>query len=108
MVYLGTVETLIAREDARHLCDLYSNQYLAWIYDGRANLDIDTVERAANVAANDGRLPLIFVPGGVRPSARECADSLGVALLRYRAYDGALDGANALGRRLRANGPAIN
>ncbi len=107
MVYLSAVETLIAREGAGQLCDLYSSQYVAWVYDGRANLDIDTVERAANVAANDGRLPLIFVPGGVRPIARERADSLGVALLHYRAYDGALDGANALGRRLRAKGLAI-
>lgn len=104
MVYLGAVDTVIARDAVRELCDLYSGRYVGWVRDGRGNLDVDLVDKAADVAAHYGRLPLIFVPGGVRPVARERADSLGVALLRYRATDGALDGANALGRQVCTNG----
>ena len=104
MVYLGAADTVIARGDSRHLCDLYSRRYLAWVSDARGNLDLGIVDEAARIAASDGRLPLVFVPGGVRPVARERADARGVALLRYRPLDGALDGANALGRQLCASG----
>lgn len=104
MVYLGATDTVTSRADSESFCDLYSTRYLAWVRDERGNLDIEPIERAALIASRDGRNPLIFIPGGVRPTARERADALGVALLRYRANDGALDGANALGRRLRTIG----
>lgn len=104
MVYLGAADTVIAPGDSRHLCDLYSRRYLAWVSDSRGNVDIRIVDEAARISAGDGRFPLIFLPGGVRPIARERADALGVALLRYRPLDGALDGANALGRQLCATG----
>lgn len=106
MLFLGARETVASTGDSRVLCDLYSGRYLAWVSDTRGNLDIDSVDIAAKLAAADGRQPLIFVPGGVRPIARERADALGVALLRYRANDGALDGANALGRQMCENGLA--
>lgn len=106
MVYLGATDTVIARGDSRHVCDLYSRRYIAWVSDARGNLDIGTVDEAARISVSDGRLPLIFVPGGVRPIARERADALGVALLQYRPLDGALDGANAIGRHLCASGLA--
>jgi hypothetical protein len=104
MVYLGATDTVIARGDSRHLCDLYSRRYLAWVSDARGNLDVGIIDDAARIAASDGRLPLVFVPGGVRPIARERADALGVALLRYRPLDGALDGANTFGRQLCVSG----
>lgn len=104
MVYLGALDAVVALPKTSHICDLYSSRYLAWVSDERGNLDVDVVDRVADVAAADGRFPLIFVPGGVRPVARERADALGVALLRYRAYDGALDGANLLGRHLCSSG----
>lgn len=106
MLYLGAADTVIARGDSRRLCDLYSRRYLAWVSDLRENLDVGIIEEAARIAGSDGRHPLVFVPGGVRPIARERADTLGVALLRYRPLDGALDGANALGRQLCASGLA--
>lgn len=106
MAFLGAEDVVVASDSAKDVCDLYSTRYLAWVCDKRGNLDVDAVERAASVATSDGRVPLIFVPGGVRPIARERADALGVALLRYRANDGALDGANVLGRQLCVNGPA--
>lgn len=106
MVFLGAADTVVASVETRETCDLYSGRYLAWVRDDRANLDVDPVEQAAIVASTDGRHPLIFVPGGVRPVARARADTLGIALLRYRALDGALDGANALGRNLCASGLA--
>ncbi|MEY9954217.1 hypothetical protein [Leifsonia sp. EB34] len=104
MVFLGAHDVVVARNGERKLCDLYSRRYLAWVTDERGNVDTAAVDRAAAVATSDGRIPLVFIPGGVRPVARERADSLGVALLRYRANDGALDGVNALGRQLRADG----
>jgi hypothetical protein len=104
MVFLGALDVVVARDGERQLCDLYSRLYLAWVTDERGNVDVAAVSRAAAVAASDGRLPLVFLPGGVRPIARERADALGVALLRYRANDGALDGVNTLGRQLRADG----
>jgi hypothetical protein len=106
MQFLGAEDTVVAGGETRALCDLYSDRYLAWVRDNRGNLAIEPVERAAIVAAQDGRHPLIFVPGGVRPTARERADVVGVALLRYGAYDGSLDGANAWGRQLCATGLA--
>lgn len=107
MVLLGAPETVVSNTEPPAPCDLYSGRYIAWVSDRRGNLEVDLVDRAAAVAASDGRVPLIFLPGGVRPMARERADELGVALLRYRANDAALDGANALGRQLRAGGLAI-
>lgn len=106
MAHLGAVDVVRSSGDTREACDLYSSGYLAWVSDSRGNLDVTMVDHAASVASSDGRLPLIFLPGGVRPTAKERAHACGVALLRYRANDGALDGANELGRQLRANGLA--
>lgn len=106
MVFLGAEETAVSNPETQSPCDLYSGRYIAWVSDQRGNLDVDLVERAAALATSDGRVPLIFLPGGVRPIARERADERGVALLRYRASDAALDGANALGQQLRAAGLA--
>lgn len=100
MVWLGDVDAVVAAERSQHLCALYGGRHLAWVHHSRNNLDVDLVERAARVSADDGRWPLVFVRGGVLPVARQRADSLGVALLEYSARDGSLDGANELGRRL--------
>lgn len=106
MVFLGASDTVKANGVISEVCDLYSARYLAWVDKGRGNLDLDPIERAAALAASDGRAPLVFVPGGIRPVARLRADALGVAHLRFGSYDGALDGANTLGRELRAAGLA--
>lgn len=114
MIYLGAVDTLPATGAAAAVCDLYSRDFVAWVDNRRGNLDVDVVERAARVAASDGRRAVVFIPGGVRPAAQDLADTLGVALLRFGPYDGALYGANRRGRELRASGfapgllPAIN
>lgn len=100
MVYLGEPDTLVAEGAVRESCDLYSSRCLGWVDNGRGNLDVAAVEAAAKLAAVDGRLPLIFLRGGVRPAARERADALGVALLNYRARDSALEGRNRLGREI--------
>lgn len=104
MVFLGAADALVSVGAAPHSCDLYSSVYLAWVDNSRGNLDVAAVERAASVAAHDGRIALIFLRGGVRPVAQERADALGVALLNYRAMDSALDGRNSLGREIVANG----
>lgn len=104
MVHLGAIDTRTADESAQHVCDLYSSHYLGWVESRRGNLDVDLVERAATTSAGDGRFPLHFVPGGVYPEARTRADVLGVALLRFRATDGALDGVNVLGQQVRTDG----
>lgn len=106
MVHLGAIDARAAGASSNHVCDLYSSQFLGWVASRSANIDVDLVERAAAAAAGDGRCPLVFVPGGVYPEARDRADALGVALLRYRAQDGALDGVNGLGREARAFGLA--
>ncbi|WP_431277869.1 hypothetical protein [Leifsonia poae] len=100
MVYLGAVDTVVASGATRLLCDLYSSLYVAWVDNRQGNLDVDVVEKAASLASADGRRALIFVTGGVRPVAQDLADALGVALLRYGAHGGDLDGANTLGRQL--------
>lgn len=100
MVYLGAADTVVSREEARASCDLYSSRYLVWVDNGRGNLDVNAVEKAATLAAADGRQPLIFLRGGVRPAAQERADALGVALLNYRERDSALDGRSRLGREI--------
>ena len=104
MVHLGATDARVADGAIRFVCDLYSSRFLGWVENHRGNLDVDLVERAAATSASDGRIPLVFVPGGVFPEARDRADSLGVALLRFRPEDGALDGINVLGRRTRAVG----
>jgi len=104
MIFLGATDTVAVSGTARPFCDLYSNRYLGWVYNRRGNLDVDEVERAASLAGTDGRPALIFVSGGVIPYARQRADVLGVALLRYGAQGGVLDGANSLGRQLYASG----
>lgn len=106
MVHLGASDARATEETALDVCDLYSSHFLGWVENRRGNLDVDPVERAAATSAGDGRLPLLFVPGGVFPEARDRADALGVALLRFRARDGALDGVNGLGREARAVGLA--
>jgi hypothetical protein len=104
MVYLGAVDTVMASGEVRQMCDLYSARYLGWVDNRRGNLDVDVVERAADVAATDGRRPLIFVPGGVRPVARERADARGVALFWFDAQNATLTGGNLFGRELCASG----
>lgn len=104
MVYLGALDAVISEGVARETCDLYSSRYLGWVDNGRGNLDVDAVERAARYAAADGRKPLIFLRGGVRPVAQQRADALGVALLNYRERDSALDGRSQLGREIVARG----
>jgi len=106
MVFLGAADAVEATGVARAACDLYSASYVAWVSNARGNLDVDLVERAAAVAASDGRQALVFTPGGVRPVARQRADALHVAILQFGSYDGALDGANDLGRQLRSAGMA--
>lgn len=104
MVFLGASDTTISRGPVRESCDLYSSRYVAWVDNGRGNLDVDAVETAARLAAADGRQALIFLRGGVRPVAQQRADALGVALLNYRARDSALDGRSRLGREIVATG----
>lgn len=106
MVFLGALDALIAEGPIRASCDLYSSRYLGWVDNGRGNLDVDAVEKAAALAAADGRRPLIFLRGGVRPVAQERADAIGVALLNYRERDSALDGRSRLGREIVGTGLA--
>lgn len=106
MVYLGAVDTVVASGETDQVCDLYGSAYLGWVDSRRGNLDVDVVEKSANLAATDGRRALIFVPGGVFPAAQDLADILGVALFRYDAHGGVLDGANTLGRLLYSSGLA--
>lgn len=104
MVHLGATDTRVMDVPARHICDLYSNHFLGWVENNGGNLEVELVNRAAASSAVDGRSALLFVPGGVYPEARVQADALGVALLRFRARDGALEGVNVLGRRARTVG----
>lgn len=107
MVYLGALDVVVAPKTINHLCDLYSSRFLAWVENRRGNLGPDFVERAANIAAGDGRYPLVFLSGGVLPEAQDLADAAGVALLRFDAQGGNLDGVNRVGRQTRASGLAI-
>lgn len=104
MIYLGAADSVVATGGTGEFCDLYSSRYLGWVDNGRGNLDVDAVEKAAAFAAADGRQPLIFLRGGVRPVAQERADVLEVALLNYRERDRALDGRSRLGRKIIATG----
>ena len=108
MIYLGANDAVASSGVALQTCDLYSSHYLAWVDNRQRNLSIETVERASNVAAGDGRRPVVFVPGGVLPTAQDRADELGVALLRFDARNADLDGANLAGRRIRTNGLAAS
>lgn len=98
MVYLGATDTVASSGQAKDLCDLFSSRYLAWVDNRRGNLDVAPIEIAATLAASDGRSPLIFLQGGVRPVAQQRADALGVALLNYHARDGSIAGRSRLGR----------
>lgn len=104
MLRLGATETVVARAEAGEVCDLYSSHYLAWVESRRGNLDLGVVERAAAMSSSDGRSALIFLAGGVFPTVQDRADSLAVALLRFDARAGDLDGANSIGRRVLASG----
>lgn len=106
MIFLGATGVVVAQGETQRVCALYSSRFLAWVDNRRQNLDVDVVQNAANVAAEDGRYPLIFVPGGVFPDAQDLADALSVAILRFDSLAGDLDGASAVGRQLRATGLA--
>lgn len=106
MIHLGAVDAVSSSGDARNVCDLYSSRFVAWVDNRQRNLSVEIVERAASVAAADGRRPLVFLPGGVLASAQDRADELGVALLRFDARNADLDGANIVGRQLKASGLA--
>ncbi|GAA4163849.1 hypothetical protein GCM10022286_24910 [Gryllotalpicola daejeonensis] len=86
------------------MCDLYSSAYLAWVFNRHGNLEDEYVEHAAASAAVDGREAIIFVRGGILPTAYYRADDLGVALLRFDSYDGDLFGGNARGHELCVGG----
>lgn len=107
MVYLGAPDVVVASDEVRRTCDLYSSRFLAWVNNRRGNLGLDVVERAAAIAAGDGRYPLVFLSGGVLPEAQDRADALGLALLRFDAQGGNLDGANLVGRQVRGSGLAV-
>lgn len=104
MVYLGATDAVEAVGPVRVVCDLYSRRFIAWVDNGRGNLGQDLVRRAASVASEDGRRPLVFVRGGVPSEARQQADALGVALFWYASIDGRLEGVSALGSQFRASG----
>lgn len=106
MVHLGAQDTVAASKTGRQVCDLYSHRFLAWVDNRRGNLDLGAIERAAAVSAADGRYPLIFFSGGVLPEAQDLADAVGLALLRFDAQGGTLDGANRVGRQVRQTGLA--
>lgn len=103
MHYLGATDAVVATGEARQTCALYASHYLGWVENKRGNLEVELVERAAAVAAADGRRGLIFARHGVSPAARVRADELGIAIFGFDAQGGTLDGVNLLGRELRAN-----
>ena len=103
MHYLGAEDAVVATGEPRLICDLYGSRYLGWVENKRGNLEIGLVERAAAVVASDGRTGLVFAGHGVSPFARVKADELGIAILRFDAQGGTLDGVNPLGRQLFAN-----
>lgn len=107
MVYLGAIDAVAAAGAVRQTCDLFSSRFLAWVVNQRGNLGPEFVEKAQAIAAGDGRHPLIFFSGGVLPEAQDRADALGVALLRFDAQGGNLDGANRAGRHVRQSGLAV-
>lgn len=100
MVYLGAPDAVSAEGESRGVCDIYSSRFLAWVSNQRGNLGLDLIEKAAAVAAADGRFPLVFASGGVLPEAQDRADAVGLAILRFDAQAGNLDGANLIGRRM--------
>lgn len=104
MLRLGATDTVVAREVASEVCDLYSSRYLGWVESRRGNLDLAVVERAALISSSDGRAALVFVAGGVFPTVQDRADALAVGLLRFDTRAGDLDGANGVGRRILASG----
>ena len=104
MLRLGATDAVIADEKTGKVCDLYSSRYLVWVESRRGNLDLGVVERAAFTSSSDGRSALVFLSGGVFPTVQDRADALTVALLRFDARAGHLDGANSIGRRVLASG----
>lgn len=108
MVYLGAADVVVAPKAFSQVCDLYSSKFLAWVENRRGNLGVDVVERAAAIAAGDGRYPLVFLSGGVLPEAQDRADAVGLALLRFDAQGGNLDGVNRVGRLMRGGGLAAS
>ena len=103
MLYLGAADATVATGDSRQACDLFSSDYLGWVDNNRGNVEVELVERAAAVVAADGRRALVFAGHGVSPFARVRADELGIAILRFDAHGGTLDGVNPRGRELLAN-----
>ncbi|MFF2773190.1 hypothetical protein ACFVUP_39455 [Streptomyces bacillaris] len=103
MHYLGVTDVVVAVGEARQVCDLYGSRNLGWVMNKRGNLEVELVERAATVAAADGRRGLVFARRGVMPDARMRADELGIAIFGFDPQGGTLDGVNLLGRELFAN-----
>lgn len=101
MVYLGAVDTTVAYDSSKSVCDLFSSRYLAWVNNQRGSLELSEVRRAAQIAARDGRQPIIFKRGGIRLDAQRQANLDRIALFLYIPSDGILEGGNALGFQLR-------
>lgn len=107
MVFLGETDVVVTVGESHDVCDLYSKRFLGWVDNRRGNVGLELVERAGAIAARDGRRAVVFVSGGVLPEAQDRADQLGLALLRFDAQGGNLDGANRLGRQVRETGLAM-
>jgi hypothetical protein len=92
MAYLGVVDAEVTRVSGDGGIDVVSAGYIAQVKNYTGSVGIAEVRELAGVAAVDGRKPLFFTSGAYPASAIEFADRSGMALFRYSAELGDLEG----------------
>ncbi|GGO63948.1 hypothetical protein GCM10010910_17640 [Microbacterium nanhaiense] len=106
MRFLGAVDAEVTRYSGDGGVDVISSAYIAQVKNlaPMYSVPVAQVRELAGVAAHDGRRALFFTSGSYSAGGVEFADRAGIALFIYRAEEGDLIGANALGSAVRAQG----
>lgn len=97
MVYLGESDAEPTQFSGDGGIDVVSHRYIAQVKNYAGSVDVASVRELAGVSLDDGRKPLFFTSGTYTQGATDFATRVGIALFRYIAAAGTLEGANELG-----------
>jgi len=104
MQHLGAVDSQVTSFTADGGIDVVSARYIAQVKNYSDTVGVAALRELAGVASVDGRTPLFFSSGSYAAGAIEFANLADIALFRYDAVLGTLDGINERGREAVATG----
>ncbi|GAA1062019.1 restriction endonuclease [Agromyces bracchium] len=97
MRHLGVLDAEVTRFSRDGGADVVSDAYVAQVKNYAGSVSVTDVRALFGVATADSKKPLLFTSGAVTADGLTFADRVGVALVRYDAEKGTIQGLNALG-----------